>query len=83
MKKTLCGVGRAMLITTAIVSLGFTADISGTLSNVRAFGCMIAVTVAVALIADLLIAPSLMIVTSRFSFSKGNVNEIIVEEVSQ
>ncbi|MBW2712208.1 MAG: MMPL family transporter [Deltaproteobacteria bacterium] len=71
---TLRGVGRAMLITTAIVSLGFAADVTGILSNVRAFGCIIAFTTVLALIADMLIAPSLMIIASKVGLTKRFAN---------
>lgn len=63
-EQTLSEVGRAMLMTTAIVSFGFAVDIAATLSNVQAFGLIISLTVLMALVADLIVAPSLMVLAS-------------------
>lgn len=60
-KRTLNEVGRAMLMTTAIVVLGFSVDVTASMSNVVAFGLMISLVVLLALTADLLVSPSMMI----------------------
>ncbi|NRB40245.1 MAG: MMPL family transporter [Pseudomonadales bacterium] len=59
-EKTLQGAGRAMLITTLVLTACFSSDIFATLSNVVVFGTVICVIIILALLTDLLLAPALM-----------------------
>jgi hypothetical protein len=60
-KETLLGTGRAIVITSLILCAGFLPDLLATLTNVNRFGSFISLTVIVALIADLVVAPALMV----------------------
>ena len=59
-EQTLQGAGRAMLITTLVLTACFSSDIFATLSNVVVFGLVICVIIMLALLTDLLLAPALM-----------------------
>ncbi len=63
--ETLQTTGRAMLVTTVALSLGFFIFGFSTLSNVRNFGLLTGFAVTTALTADYLIAPALMVIANR------------------
>jgi hypothetical protein len=52
--------GRAMLTTSTILSIGFAMLMWSDLTNLFNFGMLISVTVILALVADFLLAPALM-----------------------
>jgi len=58
---TLMTTGRAMLVTTVVLSLGFFIFAFATMSNVRNFGLLTGFTIVMALLADYLLAPALMV----------------------
>ena len=65
-RETLLGAGRALLITSLVLSFGFFADMFATLTHIQRFGFFTGMTILVALLADFVVAPALMIVlTSR------------------
>jgi hypothetical protein len=62
---TLQTTGRAMLVTTVVLSIGFFIFAFATMSNVRNFGLLTGFTIVMALLADYLLAPALMVVVNR------------------
>ena len=57
---TLTGSGRAMLITTIVLSLGFYVYLFASMANLFNFGLLAGTAIIVALLADFIIAPALM-----------------------
>ncbi len=57
---TLTTTGRAMLVTTVVLSLGFFVFTFADMANVIRFGLLTGVTIILALLADFLLAPALM-----------------------
>jgi predicted RND superfamily exporter protein len=62
---TLTGAGRAMLVTTAVLSLSFFLYMFSTLSNLFNFGLLTGFTIIMALLADLFLAPALMVLLEK------------------
>jgi predicted RND superfamily exporter protein len=63
--QTLQTTGRAMLVTTIVLSAGFFIFAFATMSNVRNFGMLTGFTIVMALLADYLLAPALMVLVNR------------------
>jgi len=63
--QTLHTTGRAMLVTTIVLSLGFFIFVFATMNNLFNFGLLTAFTVLMALAADYFVAPALMVVINR------------------
>ena len=57
---TLTGSGRAMLITTIVLSIGFYVYLFASMANLFNFGLLAGTAIIVALAADLVLAPALM-----------------------
>ena len=57
---TLLGTGRAMLVTTVVLALGFFLFMLADLSNLKNFGLLTASSIILALLADFFLAPALM-----------------------
>lgn len=66
---TLTTTGRALLLTTLVLSAGFGVFIFSAMGNLFYFGLLTALTLIVALIGDLVIAPAMMVLLDR---KKGN-----------
>lgn len=65
-KETLLGAGRAMLITSIVLSAGFFVLVSATLNHSVKFGVFTGIAIILALLSDFLLAPALMVLgTSR------------------
>ncbi|MDJ0783118.1 MAG: MMPL family transporter [Desulfosarcinaceae bacterium] len=62
---TLHTAGRAMLVTTVVLAIGFFIYSFATMANIINFGLLTSFTVIMALLADYLIAPALMVVVNR------------------
>jgi len=62
---TLHSTGRAMLVTTIVLSLGFFVFMFATMNNLFSFGLLTGFTIIAALASDYLIAPALMVVVNR------------------
>jgi len=62
---TLHTAGRAMLVTTIVLSLGFFIYGFATMQNVKVFGLLTGFTVIMALAADYFLAPALMVVVNK------------------
>ena len=63
--ETLNTTGRAMLVTTIVLSIGFLIFVFATMNNLFAFGLLTAFTILMALAADYLVAPALMVLVNR------------------
>ena len=59
-EKTLHTTGRAIVVTTIVLCLGFFIFMAATMNNVFRFGALTGSTILLALVADLLLAPALM-----------------------
>jgi predicted RND superfamily exporter protein len=57
---TITGTGRAMLVTSIVLSAGFFVYLFATMGNLINFGLLAGVAIIVALFADFVIAPALM-----------------------
>jgi hydrophobe/amphiphile efflux-3 (HAE3) family protein len=63
--ETLHSTGRAMLVTTIVLSIGFFIFVFASMNNLFSFGLLTAFTIVMALLADYLVAPALMMVVHR------------------
>lgn len=63
--ETLHGTGRAMLITTCVLSLGFFVFMFANMNNLFNFGWLTGLTIIMALLSDYFIAPALMVLVNR------------------
>lgn len=61
-QNTLTGAGRAMLVTSIVLSMGFFVYVFSSMNNLISFGILASAAIVVALLADLLLAPALMVV---------------------
>jgi predicted RND superfamily exporter protein len=59
-RHTLLTTGRAMLVTTVVLSLGFFVFMFASMNNLFNFGLLTGLAIAIALLADYLVAPALM-----------------------
>ena len=66
--KTLHTTGRAMLVTTIVLSLGFLIFIFASMNNLFYFGLLTAFTIVMALVADYFLAPALMVMVNKPKF---------------
>lgn len=62
-QKTFETTGRAILLTSIVLSLGFIVFLSATLNNFHDFGLLTAIAIIMALLSDLFIAPALLAVS--------------------
>jgi len=69
---TLIGAGRAMLITSIVLSIGFYAYLFASLNNLINFGLLAGSAIIVALLADVLLAPAIMALLYK---NEGDKNE--------
>jgi uncharacterized protein len=63
--ETLQTTGRAMIVTTVVLSVGFFIFAFATMSNIRNFGLLTGFTIVMALLADYLLAPALMVLVNK------------------
>lgn len=69
-EQTFFTTGKAMLITTIVLSLGFYSYLFGEMISVQNFGLLTGSVIVLALLADLLLAPALMIVIAKRGWIK-------------
>ncbi len=62
--KTLHTTGRAMLVTTIVLSIGFFIFVFAEMNNLLNFGLLTSFTILMALLADYLVAPALMVLVN-------------------
>ncbi len=65
MHETLLTTGRAMLFTTLVLVTGFWLFMFATLNNLFYFGLLTGITLALALLADVVLAPAMMTLAHR------------------
>ncbi|MCP3898640.1 MAG: MMPL family transporter [Desulfobacteraceae bacterium] len=63
--ETLHTTGRAMLVTTSVLSIGFFTFMFASMNNLFNFGLLIGITIITALLSDYFIAPSLMVLMNK------------------
>jgi predicted RND superfamily exporter protein len=73
--ETLHTTGRAMLVTSIVLSIGFFTFTLATMNNLIRFGALTSFTIAMALIADYFIAPALMVAVNRPKIKHGDKND--------
>ncbi len=59
-EKTLTSTGRAMLVTTIVLSAGFFIFTFSSMNNLISFGLITGLTIIIALLGDILLAPAMM-----------------------
>lgn len=64
-KETFLSTGKAMLITSIILSLGFFVYIASSMISIQNFGILTGAVILFALLSDLVIAPAMMIVVAK------------------
>ncbi|MEA2048192.1 MAG: MMPL family transporter [Campylobacterota bacterium] len=69
-EETFFTTGKAMLITTIVLSLGFYAYMMANMISVQNFGLLTGSVIVLALLSDLLLAPALMIVVAKRGWIK-------------
>ena len=69
-EQTFFTTGKAMVITTIVLSLGFYAYLMANMISVQNFGLLTGSVIVLALLADLLLAPALMIVAAKRGWIK-------------
>ncbi|MCH9739393.1 MAG: MMPL family transporter [Epsilonproteobacteria bacterium] len=69
-EQTFLTTGKAMVITTIVLSLGFFAYLAAYMISVQNFGLLTASVIIFALLSDLLLAPALMIVAAKRGWIK-------------
>ena len=70
MEQTFFTTGKAMLITTIVLSLGFFSYMAAYMSSVQNFGILTGSIIIFALLSDLLLAPALMVVAAKRGWIK-------------
>ncbi len=65
-RETLLSTGRALLVTSLVLSSGFFVQVSGTLTGSRNSGLITAFTILAALVADIVLSPALVILATRY-----------------
>jgi predicted RND superfamily exporter protein len=70
MEQTFFTTGKAMVITTLVLSLGFFAYLAAYMISVQNFGLLTGSVIIFALLADLLLAPALMVVVAKRGWIK-------------
>lgn len=70
--QTLLTTGRAMVITTCVLSLGFFSFMLANMNNLICFGMLTGVTIILALLSDFFLAPALMIAVNRKRNTKAS-----------
>ncbi len=69
-RQTLLTAGRAMLFTTLVLVTGFWMFMLATMNNVFNFGLLTGVALILALLADFLLAPALLVLVTRTSYGR-------------
>ena len=69
-KQTFFTTGKAMVITTIVLSLGFYSYLMAQMISVQNFGLLTGTVIIMALLADLLLAPALMVVVAKRGWIK-------------
>jgi predicted RND superfamily exporter protein len=70
---TLIGTGRAIIVTSVVLSLGFLVLLSASMTNMFNFGVLTASAIFVALVADFLLVPAIMKLLEKQNTEKQRV----------
>ncbi|MDY6825376.1 MAG: MMPL family transporter [Thermodesulfobacteriota bacterium] len=73
---TMIGVGRALLITSVVLCCGFFILLTASLTHIMRFGFFTGITILLALLADFVLAPALMIIVTGAYKQKAPVTPI-------
>jgi hypothetical protein len=75
-KETLSTTGLAILFTTVVLSIGFAIYTISTMNNLIRFGSITATVIALAFVADIILAPALLSLTlgRKQADSRGQAN---------
>jgi predicted RND superfamily exporter protein len=79
-RQTLQTTGQALLFTSIVLTMGFLVYVLSDLNNLTRFGILTAFSIVVAFLADVLLAPALMKVTTRFSSLRTESASVISRE---
>jgi hypothetical protein len=74
-EKTLRSTGRAMLITTCVLSLGFLGFVLSSMQNLVDLGILVSFAIATAFVADVLLAPALLALVDDAPAARGGASE--------
>ncbi|WP_420429151.1 efflux RND transporter permease subunit [Algiphilus sp.] len=69
-RETLRTTGKALMITSMVLSLAFFVNLMGTMDNLKHFGLLTGVCIIVAFLADVLLAPALMTLLTQWKERK-------------
>ncbi|MDX2447356.1 MAG: MMPL family transporter, partial [Desulfobacterales bacterium] len=69
-QETLNTTGRAMLVTTVVLSIGFFIFMFADMKNIFNFGFLTGITIIMALLSDYFVAPALMVLANKAVSSK-------------
>ena len=64
-RQTLHTAGRAMFVTTCVLSIGFFIYMFASMNNLNNFGFLTGITIIMALVSDYFLAPALMMIVYR------------------
>lgn len=79
-RETLLGTGRAMLITSIVLTLNFFVMMTATLNHSIKFGFFTGIAIILAVISDFLFAPALMMLATKDKAEKETDEHHIIEE---
>lgn len=71
-QETLRTTGKALLVTSLVLVAAFMVNAAGSMSNVRNFGLITAFCISVAFLADVLLAPALVVLLDRWKHRKAS-----------
>lgn len=74
-RTTLLGTGRAMLITSIVLSINFFVLLTSTLNHSAKFGLFTGIAILLALFADFLLAPALMMLATKNKCADNTLNK--------
>jgi predicted RND superfamily exporter protein len=74
-RETLMGTGRAMLITTCVLSMGFFIFTMASMQNLFRFGLLTGLAIVLALLADYFMAPALMAIATGYRRERSEVSD--------
>jgi len=69
-RQTLTTTGRAMLTTSIVLSIGFFVYMFAYMNHISNFGLLTGLAIIIALLADFFLAPALMVLITRYEFSR-------------
>jgi predicted RND superfamily exporter protein len=64
-EQTFLGTGRALLTTSVVLSTGFIVFVTATMLNIQRFGILVTMTIIVALLADFILSPALLVMFAK------------------